>query len=103
MSLRSLFITIATMVLLGLGGIIAIQGKILGDTRDQLDDARRELVTVKRTVVELERDAERTAARETARRTAREAIVSGPATDDGEISPLLLQGLRGADLIGGHE
>ena len=103
MSLRSFIITIATLILLGMGGVIAIQSKILGDTREQLEDAWRELVRVKQTVVELERDAARTAERETARRTAREAIVSAPSTNDGAISPLLLQGLRGADLIGGHE
>jgi len=102
-SVRSLIITIAALIALSLGGIIAIQHRLLADTRDELTMTKRELVTLRTAVIELERDAARTAERETASRLTREAIIAAPATDNAEIAPVLLQGLRGADLIGGHK
>jgi hypothetical protein len=103
LSVRSRAITVACLIALSLAGIIAIQHRLLADTRDELTTTKRELVTLKTAVIELERDAAVTAKRETTTRIVRERLISAPVTDDAEISNVLREGLLGADLIGGHQ
>jgi hypothetical protein len=101
MSIRSWAEITGGFIMLALCGMVWAYSSLFGSLATQLQETVEELGGVRRANVELERDRAAAAVRETTVRTEREAIISAPVTDDAPASSVLLQGLRGADKIGG--
>lgn len=91
------------IIVLALCGMVWAYASLTDSLSTQLEETTEELGGVRRTNVELVRDAQATSLRETTSRSAREGIIAAPEGDNGAAAPVLLQGLRGADAIGGLE
>ena len=91
------------VMLLAVAGYAVLQDRWLDDARRERDEAVQQRDAGMTAIEELERNSADRSSRETQVRTAREAIISAPEEDDAPISPVLLQGLRAADQIGGLE